>query len=186
MARIALRIWSAIISTFAVMAAHSPTNAAVAEAGENLGVVIAQRSKKPELFLEKASTASEQSIVVAAHRSHSSHRSHASHRSGYGAVSQPRNNDTTTESTPTNTINSESSPTYKSVAPSNNTTNQGKEIHKQTSNSSNTVSKIHLSSGGSLDCDFAWQEGDKINVLTKGKVLRFDATEVDIQKTFNK
>lgn len=185
MARIALRIWSAIISTFAVMAVHSPANSAVAGASADLEGITAQRSKKPELFLERTATLSEPNINVAAHRSHSSHRSHASHASGYGTSSR------TSASEPPSSSNTtdEPSSTSNNVVPSKSTnrvTPQAAANSGTTSRSGGEVKMLHLNIGSSLNCDYAWQDGDKVNILTNGKVLRFDASEVDIKKTFNK
>ena len=86
MARLALRIWSVIISAIAVMAANSPANSTISVGNNELtGAITDKRSKKPELFLEKAATSADQKVMIAGHSSHRSHASHRSHYSGYGS-----------------------------------------------------------------------------------------------------
>lgn len=93
MAKMALSIWSAIISTIAILASNSPAKSSTLpqEFGQ-LGTPTTQASNHI-LYLEKAPTVNSQNIILAghsshrSHSSHSSHRSHASHYSGYSGSS---------------------------------------------------------------------------------------------------
>ncbi len=197
MAKIALRIWSAIMSTFAILVASSPANASTTPTTD-LGGFTIQRSKKPELFLEKASAAVEEKMVVAGHRSHASHSSHRSHYSGYGSSGGSNYSTNTPSYEPSSSADVNKTPSSGSSTPRSNTTTTGgrgansskaqKSISGPEKSSSDwtNVNRIVLKYGGTLSCDYAWQDGDKINVLVNGKVLRFEATEIDIDKSLGK
>lgn len=204
MARLALRIWSVIISAIAVMAANSPTNATISNGNSELGGAITdKRSKKPELFLEKAATSADQKVMIAGHSSHRSHASHRSHYSGYSSSSSSGvNNSSVPNPYEQNSSTSVGDNSSKAVSnptptPSSNavpsgsngpSSNAPQKIIPEAQTSARPmveVNKIVLKDGTTLSCDFAWKDGsDKITALVGGKTLKFNANEIDMKKTF--
>jgi len=83
--KIAFKIWSTIISAFALVSSHMPAHGSSARFKPQTTQVVysfnIKRSKKPLLFLQKAQLTDSEGFMIAGHRSHSSHRSHYSHRS---------------------------------------------------------------------------------------------------------
>lgn len=129
--KIALRIWSVIISSFALFGMNVPSMsyAIGRDTPKAVKELSIKKSEKPKLFLKQAYGDYTMIAAHRSHRSHSSHRSHASHRSHYSHRSAtPRASTSTPTSRPTTTISTTSTTTIPVINEKHYTDNEKTNI----------------------------------------------------------
>jgi hypothetical protein len=193
MARIIFsKIWSVLISSITFFTTTgvgaNEENASKTGAREILQLPV-RRSEKPQLFLEQAAPDSD-SLMMAAHRSHSSHRSHASHSSHASHYSGSSSQSQEPSSTPETRSTPKPTPSSPSITPSPSGQSRGSSSGESSSSrkpsfSGSGITKLHMKNGVALDCDSAWQEEGKMFFSRGGKVYSLPLEDIDLLKTLN-
>ena len=191
MAKIAWRIWSSIISAFAVITASPATNGKEIpiryDAAKTIQSIQPIKSEKPLLFLQQTDSDNEFFAGHRSHRSHSSHSSHSSHRSG----SYHRSHVSHTSHTSHYSASVVAPPVY-TPAPSTEKTQEKVKVDEKTVNekkaseSANSIVipkakeyYVIFKNGNRFKTDSVWVNGDQVMFKLFGGIIGYPKTEVE-------
>lgn len=182
--KIALRFWSAIISSLAFLVTGAPTQGAFPDqsAPRIVNEVVIRKSKKPIIFLEQARATANDAMIAghSSHRSHASHRSHYSSRSGGGytpytpPASPPQEEPKSYDNETPRMLPESSAP--KKKAPASEVPTQKRTINKH-------IKMIYLKDGGQVPCNGASITDDSVHFVKDGKNFELPLNLVDLAKT---